>query len=152
MRLIRPRGDRERGGFLKTHCRSQGTSGVSGDRVSLHLHHMQDCFWRTHWSLLLRDEPLEKEGPVPHLGRRDPFRSQAGEGEGDLESAMEGWMEAVGRPRGGKRDIDTGATDTGKSQSHRERWRGEGGKQTLQGRRVFLCKPPPLPFLLYPFS
>lgn len=111
MRLIRPRGDRERGGFLKTHCRSQGTSGVSGDRVFLQPHHMQDCFWRTHWSLLLRDE---KEGPVPHLGRRDPWRSQAGEGGGDLENTMEGWMVAVGRPRGGRRVKDTGPQRQGR--------------------------------------
>lgn len=62
---------------------------------------------------MLRDEPLEKEGPVPHLGRRDPWRSQAGEGGGVLESALEGWMMAVGRPRGGKRDI--------KIQGHRDR-------------------------------
>lgn len=57
---------------------------------------------------MLRDEPLEKEGPVPHLGRRDPLRSQAGEG-GRGPRECHGGVDGGSRetPRRKERHIDT---------------------------------------------
>lgn len=85
---------------------------------------MQDCFWKPHWSLLLRDELLEKEGPVPHLGRRDPLRSQAGEG-GRGPRECHGGVDGGSRedPEEERETYRYRATETGKSQSHRETWR-----------------------------
>lgn len=67
---------------------------------------------------MLRDEPLEKEGPVPHLGRRDPFRSQAGEGGGrprECHRGVDGGSRETQRRK--ERHIDTGPQRQGRERA-----------------------------------